>query len=63
MDYKYIRYLGICLTSDDHYMNKANFVEIINQLQKKACKQAPLFINWLERANEAWIDYLEYIVF
>lgn len=35
MDYKYIEYLGICLTSDDHYMNKVNFVEIINQLQEK----------------------------
>lgn len=53
MNYKYIECLGICLTSDDRYMNKVNFVEIINQLQRKACKQAPLFISWLERANEA----------
>lgn len=63
MDYKYIEYLGICLTSDDHYMNKVNFVEIINQLQRKTSKQALLFISWLERANETWIDYLEYIIF
>lgn len=27
MDYKYIEYFGTCLTSDDHYMNKANFVD------------------------------------
>lgn len=63
MDYRYIEYLGICLTLDDHFMNKVNFVKIINQLQSKACKQAPLFISWLERVNEAWIDYLEYIIF